>query len=115
MRAGISPCISSVFGDSRGPRSKQGQARMYTLEISASGMLANVPFTKERHKTKLRFQEFKKKTAFLDRKGGKFTLQMAVHIGHVNTFEALPATFHYTNLPLRGEQEVSLPEEAIWV
>lgn len=87
---------------------------MYTLEISASGMLADVPFTKERHKTKLRFQEFKKKTAFLDRKGGKFTLQMAVHIGHVNTFEALPATFRYTNLPLRGEQEVSLPEEAIW-
>lgn len=53
---------------------------MDALEVSASSLLANVPLTKERHKTKLRFQELKKETAFLDRKGGRDTLQKTMHI-----------------------------------
>lgn len=62
------------------PGESRGGPPMDALEVSASSLLANVPLTKERHKTKLRFQELKKETAFLDRKGGRDTLQKTMHI-----------------------------------
>lgn len=36
--------------------SKRGQAPMHTFEDFAFGMLANVPLSKVRHKTKIRFK-----------------------------------------------------------
>lgn len=58
--------------------SKKGQAPMPIFEISASGVLASAPLMKAKHKT-AQDQELEKKTASPDTKGGKVTLQKAIH------------------------------------
>lgn len=58
--------------------SKKGQAPMHIFEVSASGVLANAPLMKARHKT-AQDQEMDQKTASPDMKGGKVTLRKAIH------------------------------------
>lgn len=81
--------------------SKKGQAPMHTFEVSASGMLAEVPLMKTRHKTKLKTKSWRKRLHLLTGKVVKSHRKRPCIQGSMNKYEA---TRCCTNLliPPRG-------------
>lgn len=105
--AGISPCVSSVFGGSMDPSSKQERASpMHTSEASASGTLANISLTKAGPKTKLRFKSWRKRLHLLIAETTKSRCKRSYRQGGMNKYEAITTILCSTNFPLIGQQEI---------